>query len=47
MGGTEWALLVALSVLWGGTFFFQAVAVRALPPFSIVFLRVAGAVGRY
>jgi drug/metabolite transporter (DMT)-like permease len=37
----EWAMLVALSVLWGGSFFFNAVAVKELPPFTIVFLRVA------
>ena len=36
----EWGLLVALSVLWGGSFFFVGVAVEALPPFTIVVLRV-------
>jgi drug/metabolite transporter (DMT)-like permease len=40
MGGTEWAMLVALSVLWGGSFFFNAIAVKQLPPFTFVFLRV-------
>lgn len=37
----EWCLLLALSVLWGGSFFFAGVAVKALPPFTIVTLRVA------
>ena len=37
----EWALLGALSVLWGGSFFFVGVAVKELPPLTIVVLRVA------
>lgn len=37
----EWGLLGALSVLWGGTFLFQAVAVREMPPLTVVFLRLA------
>jgi drug/metabolite transporter (DMT)-like permease len=41
MGLLEWSLLIALSVLWGGSFFFISVAVDALPPFTIVALRVA------
>ncbi|QKV19434.1 DMT family transporter [Oricola thermophila] len=41
MTPTEWAMLVALSVLWGGSFFFNGVAVRELPPLTIVFARVA------
>ena len=40
MTALEWGLLVALSVLWGGSFFFVAVAVEALPPLTIVTLRV-------
>jgi drug/metabolite transporter (DMT)-like permease len=43
MGPREWMMLIALSVLWGGSFFFVGVAVRALPPVTIVALRVAGA----
>jgi drug/metabolite transporter (DMT)-like permease len=43
MGLAEWAMLVALSVLWGASFFFVGIAVRALPPVTIVALRVAGA----
>jgi drug/metabolite transporter (DMT)-like permease len=41
MGPAEWGMLIALSLLWGGSFFFNGVAVKALPPFTIVFLRVA------
>lgn len=41
MGPAEWAMLIALSLLWGGSFFFNGVAVKALPPFTLVFLRVA------
>ena len=40
MGPREWLLLLGLSLLWGGSFFFSAVALRALPPFTIVTLRV-------
>jgi len=40
MGRTEWAMLIALSVLWGGSFFFNAIAVRELPTLTIVALRV-------
>ncbi len=36
----EWAMLIALSVLWGGSFFFQGVAVRELPAMTIVVARV-------
>lgn len=37
----EWAMLLALSVVWGGSFFFNGVAVRGLPVFTIVALRVS------
>jgi drug/metabolite transporter (DMT)-like permease len=40
MGLIEWSLLITLSVLWGGSFFFVGVAVLGLPPFTIVALRV-------
>ena len=36
----EWLLLTILSILWGGSFFFVGVAVEALPPLTIVTLRV-------
>jgi drug/metabolite transporter (DMT)-like permease len=38
---TDWLLLVLLSVLWGGSFFFVAIAVRDIPPFTLVLARVA------
>lgn len=37
----DWLLLVFLSVLWGGSFFFNGVALHDLPPLTIVFVRVA------
>lgn len=43
MTSYEWGMLLALSALWGGSFFFTDVALRALPPFTLVLLRVAGA----
>jgi len=36
----DWSLLALLSVLWGGSFFFNGVVLRELPPFTVVFLRV-------
>lgn len=36
----DWALLGALSVLWGGSFFFNGMALRELPPLTLVLLRV-------
>jgi drug/metabolite transporter (DMT)-like permease len=40
MGPAEWAMLVLLSIIWGGSFFLYAIAIRDLPTFTIVFLRV-------
>lgn len=40
MGAAEWGMLLALSVLWGGSFFFIEIAVADLPPLTIVVLRV-------
>ena len=40
MGVREWALLVLLSVLWGGSFFFGEIALAELPPFSVALSRV-------
>ena len=37
----EWMLLLTLSVLWGGSFFFSKVALAQLPPFTTVFCRVS------
>jgi drug/metabolite transporter (DMT)-like permease len=41
MGGAEWGLLVLLSLVWGGSFFFYKVLVQALPPFTVVLGRMA------
>jgi drug/metabolite transporter (DMT)-like permease len=41
MGPLEWLLLIVLSVLWGGSFFLQKVALAELPPFTLVLGRVA------
>ncbi|MCC7272323.1 MAG: DMT family transporter [Alphaproteobacteria bacterium] len=40
MTAPEWAMLLALALLWGGSFFFVGVAVGALPPLTIVLVRV-------
>jgi drug/metabolite transporter (DMT)-like permease len=40
MSPPEWGMLLALSLLWGGSFFFTGIAIKALPPFTIVGLRV-------
>gem|GEM_PF-2415293 len=40
MGPQEWGLLLLLSVLWGGSFFFSKVALAELPPFTLVLGRV-------
>ncbi|MCZ6556910.1 MAG: EamA family transporter, partial [SAR324 cluster bacterium] len=40
MGPIEWVLLGILSILWGGSFFFQKIALRQLPPFTILLGRV-------
>ncbi|EGA68865.1 hypothetical protein VISI1226_11067 [Vibrio sinaloensis DSM 21326] len=41
MDSKTWAMLLLLSMLWGGSFFFIGVAVNDLPPLTIVTLRVA------
>jgi drug/metabolite transporter (DMT)-like permease len=40
MTAIEWLTLVALSVLWGGSFLFGEIALAELPPFTIVATRV-------
>jgi drug/metabolite transporter (DMT)-like permease len=37
----DWLLLILLSAIWGGSFFFIGVAVKELPSLLIVFARVA------
>ncbi len=46
MGAAEWAMLIFLSIVWGGSFFFYAITVKELPTFTIVFLRLSlGSIG--
>ncbi len=40
MGRAEWGMMLALSVIWGGSFLFMAVAAREVPTLSIVATRV-------
>ncbi len=40
MSATEWSLLALLSLLWDGSFFFAKIAVGALPPLTVVLVRV-------
>jgi drug/metabolite transporter (DMT)-like permease len=46
LDAVAWALLVALSIVWGASFFFAEVALEALPPVTIVAARmVIGVLG--
>jgi drug/metabolite transporter (DMT)-like permease len=40
MSNSDWARLLALSLLWGATFFYVEIALTALPPLTIVLARV-------
>lgn len=40
MGPFEWLLLGILSVLWGGSFFFNKLALAEWPPFAVLLVRV-------
>lgn len=40
MTGFDWGMLVLLSMLWGGSFFFVGVAIKEVPVFTIVAYRV-------
>jgi drug/metabolite transporter (DMT)-like permease len=40
MSGSDWLLLILLSVVWGGSFFFAKIAIAELPPLTIVLARV-------
>ncbi len=40
MSGADWAILLALSVLWGGSFFFIGIAIHSVAPLTLVLLRV-------
>jgi drug/metabolite transporter (DMT)-like permease len=41
MSATDWTLLVFLSVLWGGSFYFAKIAVADIPPLTLALGRVA------
>jgi drug/metabolite transporter (DMT)-like permease len=41
MSATDWLLLVVLSVLWGGSFYFAKIAVLEIPPLTLALGRVA------
>ena len=41
MSAADWLLLVTLSILWGGSFFFAKIAVAELPPLTVALGRVA------
>jgi len=46
MNSRDWGLLVSLSILWGGSFYFAEVAIRDLGPLTVVAGRVSvGALG--
>ncbi len=41
MGALEWTMMLALSLLWGATFFFVEIALTEVGPFTLVLGRVA------
>ena len=41
MNRSDWAILVALALIWGGAFFFISVAVHAIAPLTYVWLRLS------
>ena len=46
MNGSDWLILLALALIWGGAFFFIGVAVRHVQPLTYVWLRLTiGAAG--
>jgi drug/metabolite transporter (DMT)-like permease len=40
MSGADWAILLVLSVLWGGSFFFIELAIPTVAPLTLVLIRV-------
>jgi drug/metabolite transporter (DMT)-like permease len=43
MSGRDWSLILILSVLWGGAFFFNVIGLQGLPSNTLVFVRMAAA----
>lgn len=41
MSREDWAILLTLSVIWGGSFFFIEIAIRTVQPLTLVLIRVA------
>ena len=41
MSATDWLLLLVLSVLWGGSFYFAKITVLEIPPLTLALGRVA------
>lgn len=41
MSSGDWATLLTLALLWGGSFFFIEIALRGFSPFTLVFARTA------
>jgi drug/metabolite transporter (DMT)-like permease len=41
MGRADWAILLILSVLWGGSFFFIGIAIHSVAPLTLVLLRIS------
>src|SRR5690242_7986546 len=41
MSPTDWLLMLVLSVVWGGSFYFAKVAVLEIPPLTLALGRVA------
>ena len=39
-GPLDWTLMLSLAFLWGGSYFLSALALRGLPPFTVVSIRL-------
>lgn len=46
MTALEWTMLLTVATVWGGSFFFNGIAVRELPVFTVAVGRVACALLR-
>ncbi len=44
MSSADWGIIILLSLLWGGAFYFIELGLRGFPPITLVFLRMALAV---